>query len=756
MFGRMLVLACAMGLADLAAAQSALRPEALLPPDTLMYVGTDDFEATRAAGALAPMGRVMAEQEVKEFLDKPFAELRKAIDMGVAMAKQQPALAGVDMDIDKLMAGPYGRSFFAITHMHLPVEAVKDPTLIDLGFVVGIEPRGGADLVGTVKQLLMSVARTEGAETTTIDTITVNGIAIDRIKAKDAPISLCFANLGGISVMSLSQRVIGEMAARAAGGQPSLLTSPDFGRGVAGAGAAGKGDLSVYMHVGRMLGLVRNGLDLAAAGNPSEQKQVGIARAIFDSMHTDAFGPMYAVSTWKDGVAVNTAYSEVDSQAPGLASLARAQPIDRGLLQLIPKDALSFSLGHFDLTGLWDMAMGALKQASPEIHQQAMEGIRNAEMMVAGADEQGNPNWDVRRDLIGALTGRMMSMSIPGAGSMLGPGGDTILWIETPNPAALEKSLMHLWALPGKLADFPINWKEQMHGDAKLMVLDPMSLGPAAMMAGQLSLTWTIHDGKFWFSTSTKSLKKALDSRATPPTENITAKADFAKRFVDPPQGAVLTSLSYGDTAANFENTYTAMLGVLPMLMMGMQQGGMEELPIDLSLLPTAEAISKHLFGTVSMSYQAGNGHVTVSRGPFGAETTVGAMVAGIGIAAGAGIMAQRQQMGRMGGVPAPMPAEEVRPLEPADRARADLAEFSQAITVYMIEYGKPPASLAELTQPKPEYPQGFLDGAVLKNDPWGHAYAFSSDGAESYTIWSFGPNGVDDKGAGDDIVTRS
>ncbi len=755
MFGRMLVVACVVGIADFAHAQSTLRPEALLPPDTLMYVGTDDFEAARAAGALGPMGRVMAEQEVKEFLEKPLAELRKAIDMGVAMAKQQPALAGVEMDIDKMMAGPYGRSFLAITHLHLPVEAAKNPALIDIGLVVGIEPRGGTDLVGMVKQLLTSVARTEGAETTTIDTVTVNGVAIDRIKAKDAPISLCFANLGGVSVMSLSERVIGEMAGRVAGGQPSLLASPDFARGVAGAGAAGKGDLSVYMHVGRMLGMVRNVIDMAvAAEGEVAGEPARIARAVFDALNTDAFGPMYAVSTWKDGVAVNTAYSEVDPDAKGLAALARAQPIDRGLMQLVPKDALSFSLGHFDLTGFWDMAMGALKNASPEMHQQALAGIRNAEMMVAGADEQGNPNWDVRRDLIGALAGRMMSMSIPGAGSMLGPGGDTILWIESPNPAALEKSLMHLWALPGKLADFPINWKEQMHGNAKLMVLDPMSLGPAAMMAGQLSLTWTIHDGKFWFSTSTKSLKKALDSRATPPTENITAKADFAKRFVEPPQGAILTSLSYGDTAANFENSYTQILGVLPMVMMGMQQGGMEELPMDLSLLPTAEAISKHLFGTVSMSYQVGNGHVVVSRGPFGAETTVGAMVAGMGIAAGAGLMAQRQQVSRMGAPPAPV--EEARPMEPADQTRADLADFSQAITVYMIEYGKPPASLAELTQPKPEYPQGFLEGAVLKNDPWGRAYAYSTDGAEKYTIWSFGANGVDDKGAGDDIVVRS
>jgi hypothetical protein len=346
-----------------------------------------------------------------------------------------------------------------------------------------------------------------------------------------------------------------------------------------------------------------------------------------------------------------------------------------------------------------------------------------------------------------------MSMSIPGAGSMLGPGGDSVMWIETPNPAGLEKSLKHLIALPAQLANMPIAFKEQMHGDAKLMVLDPASLGQAAMLAGQLTLTYTIFDGKFWFSTSTKALKKALDSRTTPLAENITAKADFAKHFVEPPQGAVLTSLSYDDTAANFENGYTQILGVLPMLMMGLQQGGAEELPIDLSLLPTAEVISKHLHGSVTMSYSSGGGHVSISRGPFGPELAAGVAAVAMGAGAFIGIREHRAEAKAIAAIPPPdAPGKTATP---ADQVRSDFSNLTTAITVYMIEYGTPPATLGELAKPKPEYPSGFLNGASLPNDPWGHAYAYSTDGKEHYTIWSFGPNGVDDKGAGDDVVQR-
>lgn len=759
MFGRIVVVAAWIAACEPLPAQTPARPEALLPPDTLLYVGTSDFEALRASAHASPLGRVFAEQEMKDFLEKPLAMLGKAIDQGVAMARGHEAFAGVELDPQKMLAGPYGRTFFAMTHLVIPPNVAQDPSGLDLGMVLGIEARGGYDLLGTLKQVLFAVARSEGGDKVVIDTVDAGGVSIERIKASDAPFAICFANLGGVSVMSLSEKLLREMAGRLSGGGPSLLGSPELARGAAATGAAGPGDLSMFMHLGRMMRVARGAMDVAsAAGGAEAVKPMAIANAIFDAMNFDAFGPMYAVSTWKDGTAVSTAYAEVNFTQPGLASLGKPQAIDRNLLALVPKDALSFSIGHFDLSALWDMAMGALKNASAEAHGEVMAALRNAEILVAGADEHGNPNWDLRRDLIGALSGRMMSVTAPGAGSMFGPGGDSVFWIETPNPAGLEKSLEHLFALPGKLANYPINFKEQLHGEAKLKVLDPMSLGPAAMMAGQLSLTYAIHDGRFWFATSTKALKKALDSRSAPPAENITAKADFAKRFVEPPQGALLTSLSYGDTATNFENSYTQILGVLPMMMMGLQQAGAgDELPIDLSLLPTGETISKHLFGTVTMSYAVGNGNVTVTRGPFGPEMTVGAVAAGIGIAAGVGVMSGQRRMTAAEAMHEPEGVEvTAEPMDPAAKARSHLGDLEGAITVYMIEYGKPPTSLAVLVKPTEQWPEGFLASSTLPVDPWGRDYAYSTDGEARYTIWSFGPNGVDDKGAGDDVVLRN
>lgn len=760
MFGRLVMVTGIFGLSALAYGQNAVRPEALLPPDTLMYVGTDDIDAMRAAAADSPLGRIFGEEEVREFLEKPMAELKKLVDTGLAMAKNEPALAGVDLDPQKMMSAPFGRGFIAITSFSIPPDVKHDPSKLDLGFVFGLEPRGSLDAVGVLKQVLKSVATQRGGDKVMIDTITSNGVAIDRIRATGAPISLCFANVGGISVVSLSERAITDMALRAGGTQPSLLTSADYARGVAAIGAAGHGDVSMFVQTGRMLGFARQAIDIAAseAGGDAEAAQgIAVARALFDAMHFETMGIAYSVATRRQDGAVSMNYSEVNGgTVGGIGALMPHHPIDRELLKLVPKNALSFSIGHFDLAPLWDTVMGAIEKGSPEMHQKVMQGIHGAEMMVAGADEQGNPKWDIRRDLIGALAGATMSMSMPGAGSMLGPGGDSVFWIETPNPQGLETSMQHLLALPAKFANMPIAFKEQTYGDVQMHVLDPASLGQAAMLAGNLSLTWAIHDGKFWFATSTKALKKVLDSRTTPLAENITARADFATRFVEPPQGAQLTSLAYNDVAANFENNYTAVLGALPMVMMGLQQSGQGELPIDLSLLPTTEVISKHLHGSVDLSYAVGNGRVEVSRGPFGPEFTVGVIGGAMVVAGVVGwVQEQRGHAPGAGIEVGDTEVIEVSPSTPEGQVDADFARFGTAITVYMIEYGAPPAALDELVKAKPDYPDGFLDSKALPVDPWGHGYAYSTDGKEHYTIWSFGPNGVDDKGVGDDIVQK-
>jgi len=80
--------------------------------------------------------------------------------------------------------------------------------------------------------------------------------------------------------------------------------------------------------------------------------------------------------------------------------------------------------------------------------------------------------------------------------------------------------------------------------------------------------------------------------------------------------------------------------------------------------------------------------------------------------------------------------------------------ELRTAITVYKLDHGAFPNALARLLEPSPSYPSGYLDGrTALPLDAWGrdYRYAIAPDGA-SCRVWSIGPDGVDQDGAGDDV----
>jgi general secretion pathway protein G len=106
-------------------------------------------------------------------------------------------------------------------------------------------------------------------------------------------------------------------------------------------------------------------------------------------------------------------------------------------------------------------------------------------------------------------------------------------------------------------------------------------------------------------------------------------------------------------------------------------------------------------------------------------------------------------------------------------KAKAAISALETAIAMYDGDMGTyPPTGNAELVSglqddpddvdwagPYMEFKQDELEGGELV-DPWGNPYSYVSvnGGApthreRSYDLYSFGPNGADDSGTGDDLV---
>ena len=77
-----------IALAGAAVAQSG--PQ-ILPDHTLFFVGSDDVDAFLREARSKPLGRILKEQEVQDFLEKPMAMLHVAIQGALLEARQHEA-----------------------------------------------------------------------------------------------------------------------------------------------------------------------------------------------------------------------------------------------------------------------------------------------------------------------------------------------------------------------------------------------------------------------------------------------------------------------------------------------------------------------------------------------------------------------------------------------------------------------------------------------------------------------------------------
>jgi len=238
-----------------------------------------------------------------------------------------------------------------------------------------------------------------------------------------------------------------------------------------------------------------------------------------------------------------------------------------------------------------------------------------------------------------------------------------------------------------------------------------------------------------------------------------TARSEV-KRLIDEKEGSAPHALASMQAEGAFEvstmdwsrllgDLWDQARGLVPML----AQGGTE--PVDLALLPTSVDLFGALQPTRSWSRRvAGEGKTSLvharSVSSFGPETPL--MLAGMMYAG-------------MGSRSAPPAEAEVLETKPVEQAAAPVVDESPARTtkalrgvktalaVYKSQAGRFPATLDELLRGTDAFPEGFLADKRVPLDAWNRAFVYepAADGG-SYALRSTGPDGVDQRGAGDDI----
>lgn len=710
--------------------------EKMLPPDTVVTMFVNDFEAYRKSGQSLPFSKILAEPEVQKFLEKPKKMISEAIATLEQRIRQEKGFEDMTLDPDKLMTGAYGRAFIAITHVDIESSEVPD-----IGFIVGIERRQGApDWLGLLKEGITRVAATQGAQDVRFEALEEEGVSFEILRDQHEAnrIPFCVADKNGMQLLSISKRSMIRVLQLANEEGPSLATSASWKAVRSQLGESRPDTLQGYLDTQSCFSIAGKVMDLVSSEAPEMAAAMDSVSRVLDRSGLRDIGPMLMVEGAHDGVAESRLFAASKDSAKGLmkAFCPKQEGIDLTLLKSIPENSASFSIFQMDPAAIYDFAFEALKEIDPAAHEQAVAMLDSLGTEAAGGGEPIR----LREDLCANL-GPTIVMITPKKPSMLQTVPPMLFVADARNGERLLTALDQALEFGGKMVGQPIRIQRE---DRKTYVLHQVDMG------GQFSLVrpaYTFSNGLFYFATEPGLVKQHLKRLEKGDVVDITSNPDY-KRFAANLPDKGITALGYGDTRYAFESMYDMVISMFPIV-----SGAIDfELPIDLEIAPMRETISQHLFGSFSYSQRMPGGSLTVSYGPIGVDAMI-LGVGGLGVLGGVLAAKRLDEAGGEFDVGISVAPSKSTPRSESheDVAMSDMNKLSSHIALYRLELGNSPSTLDDLKKSISGYEQGVWSGD-LPVDPWGKPYHYTAQG-DSWLLWSSGPNGIDDKGAGDDIV---
>ncbi|MHC5210984.1 MAG: type II secretion system protein GspG [Planctomycetota bacterium] len=709
----------------IAAAAVALPPAAqvddparLVPSNTLVYFGTHSVRDGASASANSAMRMILGEPEVKAFLEKPVSAADKVLNQmlqeGGIESERAQRLSLAQMMSGEGDSAPIGKVFVALTHIGMPTEESQPP---DVGLVVGMELLEGDDL-GLVRALWSRIELPE-------ETSDYKGREVF-VKAGPEGMNISLTFVDNLAIASLSTKSMEAVLDRAAGsGADSLAASADYAKLVLTSGGLEPGS-STWMMRTAALSDVARGLLAMAMSEADKTEELAMVGAILDGLGLSGLTWMGGVD-YRDlsGRVHGTTCVEIDTSAQGLLPrlVAAGKPLDPSLPSRVPVDTLGMGAGSIDwLPEVYDFVMNSFEAIEPDAYAEVQGTI--TELMGES---------DLRNDLLANVHGTVLSYSVPGEGITEAPA--SIFRFKVRDSEKFVTALGTLVSSVGMMAmgSDAVQLKESDHEGQRLFEIDISRTPMAAMM---MQPAFAIDGEEIVFGLqSTKALKTALNF--TGEGETLSNNGPFMAFIEQLSAKGDLSSMSFTDNARSFAAGYTQVAGAAQML-----ATGASDLPVDLALMPSEQAITKHLAHSYTGSYVADDGRMHVYRsegqfqlGDFLPIVATGAIL-GIAMAEGTDVFAAEA-------------AEE----DPYETVQKHLAEISAGMTVYKIAEGEFPGAISDLIKPLADYPQGCLGKTELPLDPWGQPYNFRLNAKGRPFLWSSGPDGADQGGEGDDIA---
>lgn len=353
------------------------------------------------------------------------------------------------------------------------------------------------------------------------------------------------------------------------------------------------------------------------------------------------------------------------------------------------------------------------------------------------AEMEQKHGFELRRDVFGSL-GTDVSMFVMPVNSIGLPNAVAVM--ELRDPKAFERGMQGLANAVSESGAGALQIRAARYREAPMWSFEMERAGQGSLPF-EISPTVAIVGSRAVLTTTTLFAKREIKRLAAEAATSGTPQA-----LSELPEGATLVgSMDWPTMTASL---YTSLRGAAALA------GSFADLPIDLGALTSGlpdrpETFTRFFSKTQVSGAPLGERFHLHMESSFGPETWLA--LVGFATSAMRSIRSPAEPLAESQASEAGSVADDGVNAN-LDKTRAALDRIGTRLLVFQLDRGAYPVVLEELTQPSPNYPQGYLDGEPLPVDGWGRAFAYrrSDDGGE-YRVWSFGSDGLD--GSGDEVV---
>jgi hypothetical protein len=611
-----------------------VRLEHVLPARSFGYVVAPDVTAIAKALSDSSLARIYRDEEVQEFL----APLLETVKGELRDLRQYEGV-----DVLKMLSCIRGEVGVGVVGMDLS-RGAPYPDL-----VISVDTR---DRREGLQALLDGLVEQIGGDN---ESFRSREREVGRVKVRvleDKRTRLDTAMIGSTFLLTTKPKTMDEVIQAWSAGTETLATVPAYVESMKRVRGRGTTVIRAFVNVGKILETYKEMI----GPQWSLLEETGVAGIRSIAFSTTLEGPSFT----------DRLHVHAPGETRGLFRLMTGKPVDRDLLRAVPKNAFHVTAGTMDLGRVYDEVLRVLATVQP-----------GAFAAVTGQVEQieGLLGFALRKDLLASVGHDfVLHIAAPRGGGLV---PEVVLNVALKDQAEFEKCIdQALTVLSEHAGEELTREKREFRGHTihYIRFQSPLPVIPA----------FTFVDGRLMVALQPQTIMGELRARASEkPRASILDEPRMKEALEALPGSACAVGLT--NTESVFNVAYNT---ALPFLQAAKIDG-----PFDLALLPSAEAISRHLEVASSAVWVDDDGWTTMAKGPISAVTVmIPALSAGVFLTA-----AREPEMAEIEA--RPVPAEEVPELPAEDPDVRNLDEIGTGLLIYFVEKGKYPDSLEGLVK---------------------------------------------------------